>query len=234
MSGARALTFPPTRLKFSGKVSHQVNTKTDGSSAAAFAGLGRMIGRTRYVVILAVVAVLLLSMSLFLLGTVSAAQSIVRAWSGLVNRGDSNETEIVVETLSVIGVILRAVVFYIIGVGLYSLFITPLNLTAALGMESLADLESKVISVVVVILAVKFLQQFVQWNQPVETMQYGLTMAAVIISLVFFQIGSRKGKESSKEQHHDTQKRAQKEMFEENKEEREIAPAEVKGKGGDE
>jgi uncharacterized membrane protein YqhA len=226
MSGARALTFPPTRLKFSGKVSHQVNTKTDGSSAAAFAGLGRMIGRTR--------SVLLLSMSLFLLGTVSAAQSIVRAWSGLVNRGDSNETEIVVETLSVIGVILRAVVFYIIGVGLYSLFITPLNLTAALGMESLADLESKVISVVVVILAVKFLQQFVQWNQPVETMQYGLTMAAVIISLVFFQIGSRKGKESSKEQHHDTQKRAQKEMFEENKEEREIAPAEVKGKGGDE
>ncbi len=194
-----------------------------------------MIGRSRYVVILAVVAVLLLSMSLFLLGTVSAAQSIVRAWSSLLQRGDSNETEIVVETLSVIGVMLRAVVFYIIGVGLYSLFITPLNLTAALGMETLADLESKVISVVVVILAVKFLQQFVQWNQPVETMQYGLTMAAVILSLVFFQINSRKGKEYAKENHPDVQKRAQKEMFEEDKEEKEIKPDEVEGKsGGDE
>lgn len=191
------------------------------------AGLGRAIGRSRYVVILAVIAVMLLSMSLFLLGTISTVQTIVRAWTELFQRGDTGGTELVIETLSVIGVMLRAVVFYIIGVGLYSLFITPLNLTVALGMESLADLEAKVISVVVVILAVKFLQEFVRWNQPVETMYYGLTLAGVVAALVLFQYNNRKGKEFAKEHSPDVQKRAQKEMFHDDKEERDIKPDEV-------
>lgn len=196
-------------------------------SSAPLEGFGRILGRSRYVVIIPALAVVLLSMSLFLLGAYSAVQLIVKTWSALLSNGDSNETQLVVETLSVIGVMLRAVVFYIIGVGLYSLFITPLNLTVALGMESLSDLEAKVISVVVVILAVKFLQQFVQWNQPLETMQYGLTMASVIAALVLFQFNNRRSKEFTKEHSPNVQKQAQKEMFQEDKEEREIKPEET-------
>jgi len=122
---------------------------------------------------------------------------------------------------------LRAVVFYLIGVGLYSLFIAPLNLTTALGVESLSDLETKVISVVVVIMAVSFLQHFVRWEQPAETMQFGLTMAAVVAALVLFQINSRRGQEFSKEHSPDVQKRAQAEMFHENKEERVVRQDEI-------
>ena len=194
--------------------------------------LGAIIGRSRYVVIVAVVAVIALSVSLFLLGTVGAVRTIVTAWTGLLTRGDTGGTELVVETLSIIGVMLRAVVFYIIGVGLYSLFIKPLNLTTALGMETLADLESKVISVVVVMLAVRFLQQFMQWQQPVETAYFGLTMAAVIGALVLFQLNGRKSKEFAKQNSPDVAKRAQKEMFEEDKEQREIKPDEVQPTGG--
>lgn len=191
-------------------------------ASTPFAGLGRMIGRSRYVVIIAVVAVLLLSMSLFLFGAFSAAQFMYRAWANLLRQGDANETELVIETLSVIGVMLRAVVFYLIGVGLYSLFITPLNLTVALGVESLADLEAKVISVIVVLLAVTFLQHFVRWEQPFETAYFGLTMAAVVGALVLFQLNSRRAKEFAKENPPDAQKEAQREMFHERKEEREI------------
>jgi uncharacterized membrane protein YqhA len=193
--------------------------------------LGAIIGRSRYVVIIAVVAVIALSVSLFLLGTVGAVRTIIAAWTGLLTRGDTGGTELVVEALSIIGVMLRAVVFYIIGVGLYSLFIKPLNLTTALGMETLADLEAKVISVVVVMLAVRFLQQFMQWQQPVETAYFGLTMAAVIGSLVLFQLNGRKAKEFAKQNSPDVAKRAQKEMFEEDKEHREIQPDEVRPGG---
>ncbi|MBA3322439.1 MAG: YqhA family protein [Pyrinomonadaceae bacterium] len=198
------------------------------NNAAPFSVLGRMIGRTRYVVIIAVIAVLLLSLSLFLLGAISAVQLIVEAWRELFQRGGTGETQLVVKTLSIIGVMLRAVVFYIIGVGLYSLFIAPLNLTTALGVESLNDLESKVVSVVVVILAVKFLQEFVQWDDAVVLMQVGGTMAAVIAALVLFQWNSRRAKEFAKEHSPDVQKRAQAEMFQEDKEEREISPDEIK------
>lgn len=214
------ITLPPCLASF-------FMYDTNNKSSAPLDNFGRIIGRTRYVVIIPVIAVVLLSMSLFLLGAISAGQLIVKAWSGLLAQGDSNETQLVVETLSVIGVMLRAVVFYIIGVGLYSLFIKPLNLTVALGMESLTDLEGKVISVVVVILAVKFLQQFVQWNQPLEIMYYGLTMAGVVAALVFFQYNSRRGKEFTKEHAPNVQKQAQKEMFQEDKEEREVKPEEV-------
>ncbi len=201
------------------------------NNSTAFEGLSSLIGRSRYVVILAVIAVLLLSISLFLLGTISAVQLVVRAWLEFFRQGDAGGTDLVIETLSIISVMLRAVVFYIIGVGLYSLFITPLNLTVALGMESLSDLETKVVSVIVVILAVKFLQQFILWNQPVETMYYGLTMAGVIAALVLFQFNSRRSKEFGKEHSPNVQKRAQREMFQENKEEREIGSDEIKETG---
>jgi uncharacterized membrane protein YqhA len=190
--------------------------------------LGNFIGRSRYVVLVAVVAVMLVSLSLFLLGTIGAAKLIYSSWMEFALYGEAGSTEQIVESLSIIGVMLRAVVFYIIGVGLYSLFIAPLNLTTALGMESLSDLEVKVISVVIVILAIKFLQEFVKWNQQLEIAYFGGTLAVVVAALVLFQWNSRNAKEFSKEHAPDVAKRAQKEMFEKDKEHREIKPDEIK------
>ena len=197
------------------------------NNGAPLSGFGRLIGRSRYVVLLAVVAVLLVSVSLFLLGAIGAVKSVVNSWNELAYRGEAGSTEQIVESLAIIGVMLRAVVFYLIGVGLYSLFIGPLNLTTALGVETLSDLETKVVSVVVVILAVSFLQHFVRWERPAETMQFGLTMAAVIVALVLFQLNSRRGKEFAKEHRPDVQKRAQAEMFQEDKEERTFQADEI-------
>jgi uncharacterized membrane protein YqhA len=198
-----------------------------GNNNVPLSGFGRLIGRSRYVVLLAVVAVMLVSVSLFLLGTIGAVKSILNSWGELASHGEAGSTEQIVESLAIIGVMLRAVVFYLIGVGLYSLFIAPLNLTTALGVESLSDLETKVISVVVVILAVSFLQHFVRWEQPFETLQFGLTMAAVVAALVLFQVNSRRSKELAKEHRPDVQKRAQAEMFHEAKEERTVRADEM-------
>lgn len=208
-------------------------SKYNGSNKknSMFETIGQFIGRSRYIVIVACVAVMLLSISLFMLGTIAAGQLIVKEWTELFTTGKSGDTQAVVETLSIIGVMLRAVVFYLIGVGLYSLFISPLNLTVALGVESLTDLESKVVSVVVVILAVKFLQQFVQWNQPVETMYYGITMSLVVASLVFFQYNGQRGKEFAKVHTPTASADAQKEMFEQDKETREIKVDKDSGDG---
>ena len=53
-------------------------------------------------------------------------------------------------------------------------------------------------------------------------MQFGLTMAAVIVALVLFQLNSRRGKEFAKEHRPDVQKRAQAELFLGDKEERTV------------
>jgi uncharacterized membrane protein YqhA len=186
------------------------------------AGLGRAVGRTRYAVLVAVAAVLLVSITLFLLGAAQGVTVVIRAWGDAFQHGKFGSTDLTVEFLAVIGGMLRAVVMYLIGVGLYSLFVEPLNLTAALGVESLVDLETKVVSVVVVILAVTFLQHFIRWEDPLATLQFGAALALVSGALVLFQRNSRQGKEFTKKHSPDQQEQAAGELFHADREERTI------------
>ena len=123
--------------------------------------LARWVGHTRYVVVLAVLAVLLVAVSLFLLGSWLAVVGVWHAFGDAV-AGDLDATELTVEFLEVISAMLKAVIFYLVGVGLYSLFIGPLNLTTVLGVETLGDLERKVASLVNLILAFTALEHFIR------------------------------------------------------------------------
>jgi uncharacterized membrane protein YqhA len=190
--------------------------------SASLAGLGRAVGRTRYAVLVAVAAVLLVSITLFLLGAAQGVTVVIRAWGDAFQHGKFGSTDLTVEFLAIIGGMLRAVVMYLIGVGLYSLFVEPLNLTAALGVESLVDLETKVVSVVVVILAVTFLQHFIRWEDPLATLQFGAALALVSGALVLFQRNSRQGKEFTKKHSPDEQEQAAGELFHADREERTI------------
>lgn len=189
--------------------------------------LSYAIGRSRFIVILAVIAVMLVAISLFLLGAMQAALGVWNAWREVLG-GDFAVTTLTVEFLEIVSTMLKAVVFYIIGVGLYSLFIAPLNLTLSLGVETLTDLESKVVSVVIVILGVTFLEHFIRWDEPLETLQFGGALASVVFALVFFQRYSHKVKEDQQSHNPDAQTRAQKELFEKDHEERVIMDDEIK------
>ncbi|HEX2524796.1 MAG TPA: YqhA family protein [Geminicoccus sp.] len=191
------------------------------------AGLGRAVGKTRYVVLVAVAAVLLISLTLFLLGAAEGIQITVEAWHAAFSRHEFASTDLTVKFLAVISTMLKAVVMYLVGVGLYSLFIEPLNLTAALGVESLVDLETKVVSIVVVILGVTFLQHFIHWKEPMETLQFGGALALAVAALVLFQWNSRQGKQFTKEHSPNEQKRAAGELFHADREERTVRADEV-------
>jgi uncharacterized membrane protein YqhA len=191
-----------------------------------FTRIGRILGRTRFVVLIAVAAVMLIALSLFILGTVEAINAILHAWKRMFD-GKLHAADLTVEFLEIVTVMMKAVVFYLIGVGLYSLFITPLNVTVALGVRTLSDLEEKVINVIVVILSVTFLQHFIQWNNPLETMYYGAALAMVVIALMLFQHFRQKAKEVQKSESPNVQAKAQKEMFEEDVEEHHVSEEEL-------
>jgi uncharacterized membrane protein YqhA len=189
------------------------------------APLAELIGKTRFIVLVAVVSVILVSFALFIMGAGLAVQGIWHSVSTFV-RGDQAATSITVDLLEVVSTMLKAVVFYLIGVGFYSLFIAPLNLTAALGIRSFNDLEIKVVSVVIVIMAVTFLEHFIRWDQAVETLLYGLSLAVVVASLVLFQMHTHRA--AREDEHEDARTRfeAQRELFHEDHEEREVRPDE--------
>lgn len=184
------------------------------------------IGRTRYVVLIAVVAVLLVSFSLFIQGTVLAFATLYDSWRETFTNGIiSQRGSLAIEFLEIVTTMLKAVVFYLIGVGLYSLFISPLNLTSALGVETLSDLEQKIISVIVVILGVTFLEHFVRWTQPLETLYFAGAFALAGGALVFFQrVHSGQGSDL---QQPESKLRARRELFEHDDEQRHIQEEDV-------
>lgn len=175
--------------------------------------LARLIGRSRLIVVVAVLAVLLAAFSLFLLGAYLAAENVYSAWSGVIG-GDVQSTDLTVRFLEIVTVMLKAVFFYLIGVGLFSLFIAPLNVTVALGVETLNDLETKVISVVIVIMGVHFLEHFIQWVDPMVTLQHAASLGIVVAALVFFKVFAHREALDTKRHRPQAVARARREMFE--------------------
>ncbi len=97
-------------------------------------GAGR-VDCTCHVVPVSVAVLLLVSITLFLPGAPQGASIVVQTWADASQHGELSSINFAAKFLAVIGVMLRAVVMDVIGVGLYSLFIKPLNLTAALDVD---------------------------------------------------------------------------------------------------
>ncbi len=208
------------------KINHDTEENNNKPSAVV-SGIGAWLGRTRFVVLIAVAAVMLIALSLFLLGTVEAFRSIWNAWDKMFS-GKLNAAYLTVEFLEVVTVMMKAVVFYLIGVGLFSLFISPLNVTVALGVLTLSDLEEKIINVIVVILSVTFLQHFILWVDPLQTMYNAASLAMVVIALMLFQHFRQRVREDQKKESPNIQAKAQKEMFEKDEEKHRITDDEIK------
>lgn len=184
----------------------------------------RWIGHTRFIVLLAVLAVLLVAFTLFLQGTLLALRDIWETWGGVAN-GSSNATDLTITFLELVHIMLEAVVFYLIGIGLYSLFVAPLNLAVGLGVETMGDLEDRIVSLIIVIMAVSFLEHFIRWEDAMETMQAGVALAVVIFTLVYFQRHSHNARQDLREDF--TRARSQKDLFSRNSEEHQIQPEET-------
>jgi uncharacterized membrane protein YqhA len=179
----------------------------------------RLIGRSRLIVVVAVVAVLLCAFSLFLLGAWLALETIWAAWAGVLH-GEVGTTELTIRFLQIVTVMLKAVFFYLIGVGFYSLFISPLNVTVAMGVETLNDLETKVISIIIVIMAVRFLENFIQYESALEVLMSAGALAVVVAALVLFKVyTNREGQEARMRADQD---RAKLEMFEREHEKQDV------------
>jgi uncharacterized membrane protein YqhA len=204
-------------------VNHSSSSDRAQDRPTPVAPLADLIGRTRFVVLLAVVSVILLAIALFAVGTVIALQGTWRAVTSIAT-GDVEGTALSVEMLEIVSIIQKAVVFYLIGVGLYSLFIAPLNVTTALGISSLNDLEIKIVSVVIVILAVTYLEHFIRWQEPVEIVLYGFSLAIVVAALVLYQMHSHRSSRDDQDRDVAARLTAQQELFHGDHEQREVRP----------
>ena len=101
-----------------------------------------------------------------------------------------------------------------------------------LGSVDLALEFPEIVSMIIVIMGVTVLEHFIRWEQPNEIVLFGGTLALVVAALVLFQFQSHRSKAQRKNDP-DTQTRVQRQLFHEDREERECGPTKSGAPGTD-
>lgn len=148
----------------------------------------RILGLTRYAVIVPAIASIIGALLLMAQGSISIMYVIFDA---VVNEAYLKET--IVDVLTAVDAILLGTVLLVIGYGLYELFVdTRLEVPTWLQVRDLDDLKSKLIGVVVAIIAVVFVGVFVDTARAADVVSYGLGAGALVAGLALFALATRK------------------------------------------
>ena len=149
--------------------------------------LRKLLYVSRYLMVLPVIGSLFLTLSVVVSGL---GLVLVQEWE-LLQMGEYSARTAKQLTLTVIEAIdmfLVGAISYIIAVGVYILFIGQKDDQSfkRFKIESLADLENKVIGVVVVAMAVGFVGKAAESPGPLAVLQSGAGVAVVIAALCLF------------------------------------------------
>jgi uncharacterized membrane protein YqhA len=149
----------------------------------------RQVPKIRFIFLLAVISTYIASFVLLLAGAVETLHIVLE----VLPPGHALPlSEAKVHFLEVIDQFLMATILYVIGSGLYQLFIHPgLQVESWLKVRSVGDLERKLIGVLIVVLGVTALGRVVIWDGQTNLLPYGVTVAALIIALAYFAIHSK-------------------------------------------
>jgi uncharacterized membrane protein YqhA len=154
----------------------------------------KLLSLTRYAVVVPALASILGALLLMAQGSIEMVLVVIDA---LTNKLTIKES--IVQVLTAIDAILLGTVLLVIGYGLYELFIdADLDVPLWLKVYDLDDLKSKLIGVVVAIIAVVFVGVFVDSNRGDDVVSYGIGAGGLVVGLAIFAFATRKEAPPSK------------------------------------
>lgn len=132
--------------------------------------------------LVAVIGILVLSIGVF----GYSVYEIIKVLKVIIAQSASGE-EIILKALKSIDLVLLGVVFFVMGVGLFELFIGSIdNLPDWLIIKDIDELKSMLIKVVIVVMGVSFTGRIVTWDTQTDILGYGIGLGAVIFALSYF------------------------------------------------
>ena len=154
----------------------------------------RLLSSSRYLIIFAVLGSFVAAILLLAFGVVYELKVILTSPAAEFSSGGVKS--LVVSLIEIIDLFLLGTGFYVIALGLYTLFVDDhLPLPVWLEIHTFDDLKAKLISIVIVVMGVTFLSQTVRWDGERDLLGYGLAVGLVIVALTYFI--SVKGKKGS-------------------------------------
>ena len=150
--------------------------------------MNRILAATRYAVVVPAIASILGALLLMVQGSIEMIRVIIDA---AINGTKLKLT--IVDVLTAVDAILLGTVLLVIGYGLYELFIDEdLSVPVWLQVHDLDDLKSKLIGVVVALIAVIFVGVFVDVNRSEDVITFGVGAGALVTGLAIFAYATKK------------------------------------------
>lgn len=154
----------------------------------------KIIGLTRYAVFVPALAAIVGALLLMAQGSIEMVRVFIEALTS-----NSSLKDTIVEVLTAVDAILLGTVLLVIGYGLYELFVdSDIKVPSWLQVKDLDDLKSKLIGVVVAIIAVVFVGVFVDANRAQDVISYGIGAGVLVAGLALFGLVSQKRPKSEK------------------------------------
>lgn len=148
----------------------------------------QIVGYTRFSVFVPALAAMVGALLLMAQGSIAVIQAVIAA---IVEQTPLKDT--IVEVLTAVDALLLGTVLLVIGYGLYELFVdTGIKVPAWLKIRDLDDLKSKLIGVVVAIIAVIFVGVLVDANRAADVLSYGVGAGALVFALGVFAYATKK------------------------------------------
>jgi uncharacterized membrane protein YqhA len=158
--------------------------------------LGRVLVGSRFFLLIGVASSFIAFLVLLVYAAAYGATAILHVAVNL----ETSEKELKALALALIESVdasLLATVFYIVSLGLYSLFIDDtLALPPWLSIHNIDDLKGKLASVVIVVLGVLFLGYAIAWDGQLSLLPLGGAIASVMAALTYF-LSQKPGKEKN-------------------------------------
>jgi uncharacterized membrane protein YqhA len=143
-----------------------------------------ILERSKYLALIGVVSLLFAAIAAFVWGTLKTVDTI-----SLVLSSMGRDKAITVELIEIVDSFLIATALLIFSVSLYELFIDKLNLPDWMLAHDLHDLKAKLSSMIVLVMAVKFLEKLLNVKDTNDLLRIGVStalMSAVLIAFGYF------------------------------------------------
>ena len=139
---------------------------------------------SRWVVILGVISLLLSALAAFgwsVAKTIDAIALIVASYG--------HDNGIAIALVSVVDTVLIGSVLFVSAASIYEIFIDKLDLPSGMLAHNLSELKSKLGAILVLIMALKFVEHLVEWKDAMNTLLYAIgigIVSAALIALSYF------------------------------------------------
>jgi uncharacterized membrane protein YqhA len=153
-----------------------------------------ILGMTRFIIVLAIIGIGLSSAVMLIYAIISLGRAMFIAFRD--SHFDIEGVQhLALELIELTDFFLLGMVLYVVAIGMYELFIDPnIPVPDWMRVQSLDDLKTQIVNVVIVMLIVTFLGVALSTKQGgLDFLYFGLAIAVVVIAVSFFNWVHHKG-----------------------------------------